>query len=105
MPAFGAVLEDEEIKAIVDFIMSAEKDAGVVKPPPPERLQTLDYEVKVDVLAETLETPWAIAFPDEHTALVTERPGRLRVSLDGVLQPAAVYATSVAAPMARCMFC
>ncbi len=93
MPAFGGILEDDELEAIVDFILSVGKSAEVVKPPPPERLQTIEYEVKVDVLTEQVEIPWAIAFPDEHTILLTERPGRLRVFIDDVMQPEPVSGT------------
>lgn len=48
--------------------------------------QSPDY--RVDVVAEGLEHPWSIAFLPDGRALVTERPGRLRVlSADGTLQP------------------
>lgn len=90
MPAFEATLTDAQIKSIVGFIRSAEHEAGAVKPPPPDRIQSLDYEIDVDVVAEGLEIPWAIAFLDSATALITERPGRLRVLRDGKLDPAPV---------------
>jgi glucose/arabinose dehydrogenase len=93
MPAFEATLTDDQIKAIVDFVRNAERESGAVKPPPPDRIQTLDYEIDVTVVAEGLEIPWAIAFPDSSTALITERPGRVRVLRDGKLDPAPVSGT------------
>ncbi|GMV91488.1 MAG: hypothetical protein AMXMBFR82_12660 [Candidatus Hydrogenedentota bacterium] len=93
MPAYEATLSDEQIRAIVDFILSREQEAGAVKPPPPDRIQTLDYEIDVNVVAEGLEIPWAIAFPDASTALITERPGRLRVLRDGKLETEPVQGT------------
>lgn len=87
MPAFGDGLKDDEIKGLVKFLQQAEEKAGVTPQSIPERLLTLDYEVKVEVWVKDLEIPWAIDFPDEHTALITERPGRLRIVRDGVLQP------------------
>ena len=93
MPAFGTVLNEDEIRSLVSFIRSSEKDVGAVQPPPPASFQTLDYEVKVTILDNTLMVPWAIAFPDERTMLVTERAGRLRVFRDGELQPEPVADT------------
>ncbi len=44
-------------------------------------------------LAEGLEHPWSMAFLPDGAILVTERPGRLRVVRDGVLDPAPVAGT------------
>lgn len=93
MPAYESVLEDTEIRALVGFIREKEQEAGFEKPPVPERVQTLDYEVQVDVWAKDLSTPWDIAFLDAETALVTELSGGLRVVRHGVLQPEAVAGT------------
>jgi glucose/arabinose dehydrogenase len=43
--------------------------------------------IRVTTVATGLVHPWSVAFPDARTTLVTERPGRLRVIRDGVLQP------------------
>ena len=43
--------------------------------------------MKIEVIAEGLEVPWSIDFIDDRTALITERPGRLRLVIDGKLQP------------------
>ena len=42
---------------------------------------------KVVVITEGLEHPWSLAFLPDGRMLVTERPGRLRVVKDGVLDP------------------
>lgn len=86
MPSFEHALSDTEINQVIDFIFEAEKTSGVRRPPPPTKLFTLDYEIDVQVIADHLDIPWAIAILDERTALVTERPGQVRVIVDGKLQ-------------------
>lgn len=93
MPAYEATLSDNEINAIVDYILTAEKTAGAVRPPIPEATQTQEYEVKIEKWVEGLELPWAIAFPDAETALITERSGKLLVVKNGALQAEPVSGT------------
>ena len=45
------------------------------------------HKIRVSVVARGLSHPWAIAFLPDSGMLVTERPGRLRVVRDGVLDP------------------
>ena len=56
-------------------------------------LSTFEYDVAVDVFADGLQTPWAIAFIDQDTALVTERPGPVRLVRDGRLLPDPIAGT------------
>jgi glucose/arabinose dehydrogenase len=86
MPAFGEVLSYEQLEAIVDYILSKGVEVGAVKPPPPEHLQTIDYDMKVEVVTDKVEIPWGITFLDESTALITERAGRLRILKNDELQ-------------------
>jgi glucose/arabinose dehydrogenase len=44
-------------------------------------------KVQVTVVARGLSHPWSLAFLPDGRLLVTERPGRLRVIRDGVLDP------------------
>ncbi|HZI79991.1 MAG TPA: PQQ-dependent sugar dehydrogenase [Vicinamibacterales bacterium] len=53
--------------------------------------------IRVTAFATGLENPWTIAFLPDGVALVTERPGRLRVIRNGKLDPKPV----AGAPMAR----
>lgn len=93
MPSFERTLSNQQINRILSFLLEAENTAGIRKPPPPEKLHTLDYEIDVDIWVEGLDIPWSIAFFDEHRALVTERPGTLRVIQDGRLLPDPVRGT------------
>jgi len=86
MPSYEKTLADDEIRSIMSFMKDAAKDAGAIKPPIAKDLETLDYDLNVEIFAEGLEIPWAIDFVDANTALITERPGRLRVVKNGNLQ-------------------
>src|SRR5574341_1451769 len=44
-------------------------------------------KIRVVVVARGLEHPWSLAFLPDGRMLVTERPGRLRIIRDGVLDP------------------
>ena len=86
MPSYEKSLSDDEIQAVIQYVMNAEKESGAVEPPVPNTLETMDYEMEVETFAEGLEIPWAIDFIDGKTALITERPGRLRMVKNGTLQ-------------------
>ncbi|WNG40606.1 PQQ-dependent sugar dehydrogenase [Archangium violaceum] len=51
--------------------------------------------ITVDVVAEGLEVPWGIAWLPGGDALVTERPGRIRLLRNGTLQPAPVATVKI----------
>lgn len=86
MPAYESALKDEEIRAIIAYVRDAEKKGGAKKPALVEQFQTLDYDLNVEIFAQGLEIPWAIDFMDPSTALITERPGTLRIVKNGQLQ-------------------
>jgi glucose/arabinose dehydrogenase len=86
MPAYEKVLSDDQVNNIVEYVLEAEKGAMATNDNIPSQLQTLEYNVDVEVVAEGLEIPWAIAFVDDNRMLVTERPGRLRMIENGELQ-------------------
>ena len=55
--------------------------------PDQTRAEAMDSGVplKAEVLAEGLEHPWAVAILPDGSALITERPGRLKLYKDGTL--------------------
>jgi glucose/arabinose dehydrogenase len=87
MPSYGESLSDSQIREVTNFLLESENRAGVTPPTLPERLETQDGFLRVEVLTRGLEIPWGIAFPRPGEILVTERAGRLRLLRDGVLLP------------------
>ena len=53
----------------------------------PTILDTREGKIRVVPVATGLFHPWSLAFADDHTLLVTERNGPLRIIRDGVLLP------------------
>ncbi len=85
MPSYQSSLNDDEIRSIMSYIRDSEKEVGAEKPPIAKEIETLDYKIDVEIFAEGLEVPWGIDFLDKSTALITERPGRLRMVKNGKL--------------------
>ena len=98
MPSYKDSLSREQIQAIVDFLEEAERNANPQKPPLPRELETLDYKINVEIIAEDLDIPWSIAFIDNKTMLVTERPGPLRIIENGNLHPEPIRNTPAVIP-------
>jgi len=93
MPSYEKTLSEEDIKLLVDFLYEEESRAGVVKPDPPEQLESLEYTIKSEVWLDELDLPWAIVFLNRDTALLTEKPGTLRVIVRGELLERAIEGT------------
>jgi glucose/arabinose dehydrogenase len=53
----------------------------------PQTFETTEYRIRVSLVAKDLVNPWSLAFLPDGAMLVTERPGRLRVIRNGVLEP------------------
>lgn len=53
---------------------------------PPDAPTAAAVELRVETVVEGLDQPWSIAFLDAQRWLISERPGRLRLVVDGVLR-------------------
>jgi len=68
----------------------------------PWDIQSQEAKLHVEVVSKGLDHPWGMAFVPDGSILVTERPGRLRVIRNGVLDPTpvaglpAIYAPGIA---------
>jgi glucose/arabinose dehydrogenase len=72
------------MRAAAAFLLVLAQTAQAGDPPP--TADTSHGSVRVATVAEGLEHPWGVAFLPDGRALVTERPGRLRiVGTDGKL--------------------
>lgn len=93
MPGYEGILNDSQINQILDYVLESGKTHTDDQSIKLEPLQTLDYMIEVHVFAEGLEVPWGMAFINDRKALVTERPGRLRLIKDGLLQKDPIKST------------
>lgn len=80
------------LAALTVTVLAQEPARPTLKVPPlgagPYVFDTAEqHRVKVVVQATGLSHPWALAFLPDGRMLITERPGRLRVLKDGVLDP------------------
>ncbi len=101
MPAYGETLSTRQLNDLVEYIavsrsgdveaLQQTKTVGKVRSH--DRIETLDYNVQVDVWIDGLSTPWAVTFLDANTALVTEKRGTLRLVENGKLHPKPVEGT------------
>ena len=84
------------IAALAAVTLGISLPADAQRGPPPELgagpwdVETDAGPVHVSVLARGLESPWSLVFLPDGDMPVTERPGRLRVVRDGVLDPAPI---------------
>lgn len=80
MIAWQNVLDDKEIKELVDFIITSQhKTTARVNESYPEKIETQDYSLKIEkIVSENLRTPWAIEFVNSDTALISEKHGSLK---------------------------
>ncbi len=62
----------------------------------PQVYDTAVQRIKVSAVATGLVNPWSLAFLPNGDMLVTERPGRLRIVRNGVLDPTPIAGTPVA---------
>jgi len=85
MPSYESSLDDEEIRLLVKYLYMEQSRAGVEKPDPPAQLESIDYTIGTEIWVDNLDIPWAIVFLNKDTALFTERPGKLRMIVQGSL--------------------
>lgn len=93
-------LTDEQVEGLLDYMEAKEKaakdnpvDTQAQTGQTVATLKGNDYTLNVQQWVTGVKIPWAIRFVDNHTALVTERPGGLRIITDGKLDSQPVQGT------------
>ena len=93
MPAWEGKLSDDEIMSIIGYILAEEKKSDLTPPPMARQAKTELYNLKIDILADHLDTPWAMAFTSVTQALITDRAGKIYLMENGVVQKDAIKDT------------
>jgi len=87
MIAWGVILSNEQINDVIDYIVESQDLPPQADRPIPERIETEDYTLKVEKLAQGISKPWGIEFVDTNTALISEGTGGLRWLINNELDP------------------
>ncbi len=89
MPAFGASLNEQQIFFLIQHIRresaAAHPRPTFVANPDGVVVHSAKQAFRIELVANGLMTPWALAFLPDGRMLVTERDGRLRVIDHGAL--------------------
>ena len=93
MPGFQVSLTEEDVEKIIVFIRKEESLQRNKEKRDPKKVENRKYNIVVKTWIEDLDFPWALDFIDKKTALITERPGNLRVAKSGKLQDKPVQGT------------
>jgi glucose/arabinose dehydrogenase len=93
MPAFQSSLSEEDIEKVIVFLRIEESKQKNMEKRDPGKAAERKYNIIVKTWVEGLDFPWALDFIDGKTALITERPGNLRIVKNGILQKTPVKGT------------
>ena len=93
MPAFGGLLSDEEIRAMVVYIRETAgkakaAGAGYAAPAANVVVQSQKHAFKLETVVEGVTAPWGLDFLPDGRMLITEKGGALRLAdARGMLAP------------------
>ena len=99
MPPYKAVLSEEEQRGMLAYIrrLGRQYALGIIPTtiPPPDSitLKSEKHSFRLETVAASLDTPWAIVFLPDGKMLVSDRIGQIRVIEKGVLQPEPIRGT------------
>ncbi|RYD70104.1 MAG: PQQ-dependent sugar dehydrogenase, partial [Sphingobacteriales bacterium] len=86
MPAFGETLNDKDISALADYILSGIQNVGKYTgndKPISDIFKTEAMTIKLELVAEGLDIPWGFTFLPDGDILTTDKNGKIyRVKKD-----------------------
>ena len=93
MPAWGTVLSDAEIRALVVFIRERRQGYQRYRDTLPAPQSSLPFSseqhaFRMETVIEDIDSPWSINWLPDGTMVVTEKSGALRLHRNGELSPA-----------------
>ena len=90
-PLLAAVLAAPALFAQQATPPPARAPIGIAHMDPPATPVVFDtaeqHKIRITTVVQGLQHPWAILFMPDGNILITERPGRLRIVRDGILDP------------------
>jgi len=86
MPAYGQLFSPDEIKDLSNYLLAKAGESPNFRASPPQLIQASDLQLRANVIASNLGTPWGMDFLNDSTLFFTEREGRLWVMKSGVKQ-------------------
>jgi aldose sugar dehydrogenase len=91
MPAFATALSDLQVFQVILHLRTAAATArpapAFVANPGGAEVRSAKQTFRIELVADGLRTPWALAFLPDGRLLVTERDGHLRIVDKGTLSP------------------
>lgn len=84
-------LAPSALVAAISLLAGSCRPATAQEGSPPMPFSDPTITFKVETVVEGVEVPWSIAWTTPDRMLFTERPGRVRQFVDGVLNPAPLY--------------
>lgn len=95
MPPMGNALSEQEVRAMVIYIReeaakASRQQTTFARPGAATVVKSELHAFKLETVVIGLETPWGVDFLPDGRALVTEKPGRLRIIENGALVPTPV---------------
>lgn len=94
MPAFGAVLDKAEARALVVYLRETHAKAHHQPARVTDSARTLyqskEHKFRIETVVEGLFDPWSLCWLPDGRILVTEKPGHLRIIKDGKLDPESI---------------
>ncbi|HVG14278.1 MAG TPA: PQQ-dependent sugar dehydrogenase [Chitinophagaceae bacterium] len=91
MKGWATVLKDNQIKTLVNYILSSQKSPPKAARVIPSKIRTESYTLLLEKIdSGHTRTPWAIEFVNSNRALISEKTGKLYWLINGKLDTTSI---------------